>query len=616
MERRSKERAPAISLGVRVALFTSLSVLTAILLSALALEITGRWEARGAADEQLHRARNLASGRLARDGDALRRLAATVARDPKFFALLALRRSERTASYRRSLEGVIGEFQADANVEIFDITDEWGATAAASQRPAAPEPSRGGSPLVRQALAGKGGLGFRLEGGRLYRIAVVPVMAGGASAVGTLTLGSRVDETFAGAVRATTGVEVLLLAGETRAGAARPSARSIVTTLSDAAARSVLETIGPARGGESRGRVPRGKTVSLAKAPALAMDVPFDGPTEGGAARLLLIAPIALDAGLVPLREMLLLAGALAAAVSLVVGFLVGRRMSQRLRRIRMAARAVSLGDYNVRLPAVVPDEVGLLTADFGAMRETQRREIERLTEMDRMKTDFLEVTAQDLSAPVEAIRRAGEELIAKNASTLGPDGIHRLRVIRGGASMLGRMVHDLGGARVVLTQTAEVERTGEDQGDATAESGPAATVEVVATEANFQPTQPVEPAVEPLAPVAPVPAPEPAGIYLDVAALVESVAVDLIVSGAERGILVDMAIEPDLIHPSARADSIESALRKYGRVAMETLSPGASIVIAARRVPGAIQIRAEGGASPFEISLPLPAGDALPQAV
>ncbi|HEU4725529.1 MAG TPA: HAMP domain-containing protein, partial [Candidatus Eisenbacteria bacterium] len=528
MERRSKERAPAISLGVRAALFTSLSVLTALLLSALVLEVAGRSQARGAANEQLHRARNLAAGRLAGDGDNLRRLAATVARDPKFFALLALRRSERTASFRQSLEGVIREFQADANVEIFDVTDEWGATAAASQRPAAPEPSRGASPLVRQALAGKSALGFRLEGGRLYRIAVVPVMGGGAAAVGTLTLGSRVDESFAGVIRATTGAEVLLLAGEIPAnGGARPTARPIMTTLSDAAARSVLETIGgPPRASESRGRVPRGRQVSLAKAPALALDVPLDGATEGGAARLLLIAPIALDAALVPLRETLLFAGAVAATFALVLGYVVGRRMAKRLGRIRTAARAAGQGDYDAPLPVVLPDEVGLLTADFAAMRETQHREFDRLHEIDRMKTDFLAITAQDLRTPVDAIRRASDAMAARNAGALGTEGVQRLRVIRGGADTLGRMVHDLESARVVLTQMAEAPAAGPDAEND--EEPVEASIEVVAGEANFQPAvarpAPAAPAAEPAPTVEPAPSatsePEAAGSHAGESAL------------------------------------------------------------------------------------------------
>lgn len=623
MEPRSKLRAPAISLGARVALFTTLSVLTAILLSVLVLEISGRGEARGAAAEQLGRARSLAVGRLARDGEGLRRLAATVSRDPKFFALLALRRSERTATFRQSLEGVIREFQADANVEIFDITDEWGATAAASQRPAAPEPSRGASPLVRQALGGKGALGFRLEGGRLYRIAVVPVMAGGAAAVGTLTLGSRVDETFAGAIRSATGVDVLLLAGEISAsGDARAAARPIVTTLSDAGARSVLETIGAARLVEPKGRAPRGRMVSIAKAPALAIDVPLDGGTEGGAARLLLVTPVALGAGLAPLRETLLFAGAVAAAMALLVGFVAGRKLSTRLRLIRTAARDAGQGEWETPLPAAESDEAGLLTSEFEAMRESQRRELARLNESDEMKSDFLAVTAQDLLLPVEAIQKAGAAMAAKNARALGPDGLHRLRVIRGGAETLSRMVHDLGGARVVSSHLAEVEPLWDERED---DDEAEATLEVVASEANFQPAVPTlaprapEVKVTPEAkvveglPTPPTateevtpPATPSGGEPLDVAALVESVAVDLIVAAAERGIEVDMAIEPDLVHPSAPADHLQTSLREYGAAAIATLSPGSVLSFAAWRSPEGIMVRALGGATPYEATLPL----------
>src|SRR5512140_1741966 len=114
MNRVPDDPSPPLSLGIRVALFPSLSVLAAVLVATLVLEVQGRSEARRAADEQLRRAHTVATSRLARDGESLRQLAATVARDPKFFALLALRRSERTTTYRQSLEGVIREFQADA----------------------------------------------------------------------------------------------------------------------------------------------------------------------------------------------------------------------------------------------------------------------------------------------------------------------------------------------------------------------------------------------------------------------------------------------------------------------------------------------------------------------
>ena len=260
-------------------------------------------------------------------------------------------------------------------------------------------------------------------------------------------------------------------------------------------------------------------------------------------------------------------------------------------------------------------------------MRESQRLELARLHESDGMKSDFLAVTAQDLLTPVEEIRKAGAAMAARNARALGPDGLRRLRVIRGGAETLSRMVHDLGGARVVSTHLTVVEPVWEETED---DEDVEATLEVVASEANFQPALPTpavkavkapvaeaappEVAAQPeVAPVAEVPDDAPAAGPLDVAVLVESVAVDLIVAAAERGIEVDMAIEPDLVHPSAPSEELRATLREYGAGAIAALSPGSVLSFAALRPPGAIVVRALGGATPFEVTLPVPTSNAGP---
>ncbi|HET9950551.1 MAG TPA: HAMP domain-containing protein [Candidatus Eisenbacteria bacterium] len=606
MNRGPDDPSPTLSLGVRVALFTSLSVLTAVLVAALAVEASGRTEARRAASEQLRRAHTVAASRLARDGESLRQLAATVARDPKFFALLALRRSERSTSFRQSLEGVIREFQTDARAEIFDVTDEWGATIAASTRPAAPEPSRGDSPLVRHALAGHEALGYRLEGGRLYRIAVVPVLAGERAPIGTLTLGTPIDDSFASVVHSATGADLLLLAGEVAArGGATAKARPIVTTLSPAGARSVLETLGPSPRSIGRSRLRDERAVWIAKTPALALDVSLDGAMEGGVGRLIVAAPLGVATAFAPLRETLLAAGAIAAACSLLVGFLVGRRMSRRLRRLGAATREAGIGNYDVPLPAHASDEIGRLTADFDAMRESQRREVERLVELDKMKSDFLAVVAQEILAPALEIQEAGDTLARRAAPALGPEGIKRLRLIQGGAESLARLAQDLGGASVVLSAPAAAAAV-----PSSAPRSRPSNVKVVPGESEFRPTSaapapPAAPASAPAAPDVPV-VPEAPTSEVDIARLVEGVAVDLLVAGAERGIEVEIAVEPDLVHPSVEAGPLEAALREHGERAIAALSPGSSVTFAARRAPSAIEIRIEGGASDFEISLPL----------
>jgi len=218
------------------------------------------------------------------------------------------------------------------------------------------------------------------------------------------------------------------------------------------------------------------------------------------------------------------------------------------------------------------------------------------------MKTDFLSVAAQQFLAPAMEIQEAGETLARRAAPALGPEGIKRLRVIQGGAETLARMAQDLGGATVVLSALA----------DAVPQNAPRtqpSTMTVVAGEAEFHPT----PAAtrEAIPPVAPPPADQaigPRASELDIARLVEGVAVDLLVAGAERGIEVGIAVEPDLVHPAAESAPLEAALREYGERVIAALPPGSAVTFGARRTASAIEIRVEGGASPLEISIPLAA--------
>lgn len=605
--------APTLSLGIRIAALSGLGVLAAVLLATVVAEFTRRGDARRAASEDLHRAHTLSEGRLEQEGRNLERLAATVARDPKFFALLALRLSERTATYRQSLEGVIRDFQVDVPVEIFDLTDEWGATVAASARPAAPEPSRGNSPLVRRALNGGSALGYRLEGGRLYRIAVVPVLAGGRTPIGTLTLGSPIGDSFASAVHATTGAELLLLAGEmaTRGGATA-TARPIVSTLPQAGARSVLETLGPSPRAIGRSRLRDERSVWIAKTPGVALDVPLDGGMEGGVARLVVVVPVAAETA--PTRETLFVAAAVAAMLVMIGGLVMGRRLARRLHGLGAASREAAIGNYGAELPEPARDEVGILTADFAGMREAQRREIDRLIALDQMKTDFLTVASREIAAPAHEIRKAGEALERRFGATLGLDGLARLRVIHDGASNLERIAHDWEGAMVVLTAA----QTGAPRG-AVSEGASAADASVtfVPFDAEFAPA--VVPTAAPLPTSAAAPAvvqgePETAsppsppatrGAEVDIARLVEGVAVDFIPAAAERAVEVVIAVESRIVHPAASVAALEAAIRSHAERTIREMEPGSTITFGARQEAGAVVIRIEGGPAPLEIALP-----------
>ena len=135
---------------------------------------------------------------------------------------------------------------------------------------------------------------------------------------------------------------------------------------------------------------------------------------------------------------------------------------------------------------------------------------------------------------------------------------------------------------------------------DPDAEDEEEASLQVVSAPADFRPAAvtdvPSEPAPAPACEMAPV----------DVAAVVESAAVEMIVAAAERGIEVEMAIDPELLHPAAEATTLAASMRDYGRNAIATLPPGSVLSFAAWRTARAIEVRLDGGPTPLEITLPL----------
>ncbi len=637
--KRSESPPPSISLGVRVAVFASLAVLGSVLFTALVLEMRGRSEVRAAAVDCLQRARGVASDRLAREGESLERLATTVARDPKFFALIALDPARRSVTFRQALEGVVRDFQRDADTEILDVTDAAGKTLAASPRAAAPEEDRSGSALVRRALDGKPARGYRVEGGRLYRVAVVPVTVQEGTVVGTVTLGSPVDERFTAAVRSATGVEVVLVPDSSARSEADPAAGAanpVVSTLTDAGTRSLLATIGArprgARGsgtGNGAGSPRDAKEVSIAKSAALAVDVPLTGSVEGGSPRVVVAAPLGTGAGaeVGAARETLLGAGAVAALFALAFGWIVGRRVGRRLRLLAAAARDAKIGVFDTPLPSADADESGLLVHDFEAMREAQRQEIDRLVEVERMKSDYLAVTAQAIVEPAREIASEAISVAKGHRGALAPEGMARLRLIHAQAKTLAQIAEDLGTSSVVSRYAgAPASAAGEDAPD---EPRAEASVEVVAADEEFVPTarvaepdpevaeapaeaadpHPVEPppAAITVPGAAASPAASPAALPVDVAALLEGIAVEILPTAAERAVEVDLAVEPALIESGVDAVRLERDVRSYAESVMATAPPGTTLSFSARRIPDAVEVRVDGGEEPLEIHLAAP---------
>jgi len=99
-----------------------------------------------------------------------------------------------------------------------------------------------------------------------------------------------------------------------------------------------------------------------------------------------------------------LIAGALAALISLVIARWLARGMTQPLRDMAAAARRLEQGDYTTRVHVRSLDEVGQLAAAFNRMSG-------ELEDLERSRRDLVANVSHELKTPIAAIRAHLENL-------------------------------------------------------------------------------------------------------------------------------------------------------------------------------------------------------------
>ena len=238
---------------------------------------------RAAADALSRRAPAVAQA-ITDESERLERLATVLARDPKFYASLALPKADRgKREYKDAVESVLRDFQRDALTPIFAVTDERGALLSRALPPDEPT-DLSKAPFVLDAVRGRPGHGVLIEMGMAYCVVAVPVTAGGV-VVGSLCIGTALDADVAGTLKDAIGADVMFTTGESVASttlAPSPIRKSIAQRIGD---RS-LDTSDQARprpaAGDRTRPAPDTDVVEVSGARFLAYHRSVDTPIAGG----------------------------------------------------------------------------------------------------------------------------------------------------------------------------------------------------------------------------------------------------------------------------------------------------------------------------------------------
>jgi len=136
---------------------------------------------------------------------------------------------------------------------------------------------------------------------------------------------------------------------------------------------------------------------------------------------------------LTSLRQILLVAIAAAAAVSLLVSVLLAHRLSRPIREMEWATHRISAGDLDIRLGEYPPDEIGSLARSIDRMAD-------RLRQLEAARAQFVSEISHDLRTPLTAIKG----LLVNLIDASGPDERRSLEIAERETDRLIRLVNQL----------------------------------------------------------------------------------------------------------------------------------------------------------------------------
>jgi signal transduction histidine kinase len=266
------------------------------------------------------------------------------------------------------------------------------------------------APFVRAAAKEfpKQARGFVVLQGRLYQIVITPVYVAG-GLLDVLAAGVPVDAGLARELKASTG------------------GSDFAFLVNSRVAASTLDARGQAE--INAGRLPDGQTqqVSIAGSDYYQFATPLTDVEGNPVGELRILRSV--DAARIRIRQMrnwllALWIGAILAGIGLT--YLLARRLLRPVKSLDRAAAEIGKGNYDVRVPVEVGDEIGRLAETFNGMCSSIRQGREDLIRQERISTIGRLSTSiiHDLRNPLASIYGGAEMLVDAD---LSPEQVRRL---------------------------------------------------------------------------------------------------------------------------------------------------------------------------------------------
>ncbi len=412
----------------RILLFTALPPLVLTAATLWTVNRTISQEVRTGIQENLTRSSLVFENILAARASKLGVAAHVIARDPRFFSILAIGGSSGDPHYRVTVERVARAFDEITTSDLFEVVDRRNATLASVGRAKSNPAAR--AEFVKDALQGRDASGILVVGDAHYQVTVVPVRADG-RVTGALLLGAAIDGALAHELQMLTHSEVTFLSGPGVTGS------SFANPGETDAARVALERSSPSStaGSSPLIEVQSGGHIWLTLARAI--------PGSDVASRQLYVMQRSLDEETAFLREMkrgLFNLGLMAALAALLAGIMVAERITRPVQRLVRGAEEMERGNYEYPLGRTGGDEIGYLSERFQEMREHERNFILDLRESGRQKTEFITKAGHELRTPIAVLKSYHELLSNEDLGPLTPKQRDAMEKIENSVGRLERL--------------------------------------------------------------------------------------------------------------------------------------------------------------------------------